>query len=82
MYTHIHVCIYVHVCMYTYIHVYMYMPWQARPLYKLLIGLPVGYEDVKDFDRELAAGVESVLVRRVYALCVRACVSVGGCWCV
>ena len=54
----------------------------ARPLYKLLIGLPVGYEDVKDFDRELAAGVESVLVRRVYALCVRACVSVGGCWCV
>jgi len=33
----------------------------ARPLYKLLIGLPVGYEDVKDFDRELAAGVESVL---------------------
>ncbi len=48
----------------------------AKPLYKLIIGQPVGYDDVKDFDRELAAGVESLLVP---CMCVR--LSVCGCGC-
>ena len=34
----------------------------AKPLFKLLIGQVVGYDDVKDMDRELGAGVETVVV--------------------
>ena len=34
----------------------------AKPLYKLLIGETVGYDDLKDIDRQLAASVENVLV--------------------